>query len=803
MHKYIIQTLEPAIKNEYCAWLPYRPNLFKEVYYDAAMICQTDFALTYWPQPEQAYQGSQRIQWGGAQVILVKPDANITFLQAPSHVICPQLWNNQRTRCARAQFRASKSIAMFNAQYPFWKQVESTLMPATQATEPNTSTALSNLTATSTQNSLERDRRLAAILSVYNALGFDTWAIRTTVNKVIQMQQLTGKQALALKEAIDNVVHDFNVLQDTKEKERLEENIAKLLDILSEAIETQITWARDEVNIFRQQITHTQQRAHKIFQSPNYPKIPGPFNTFQYGEFSSNCRLTPIGSYCRMHVHEDIWRTAVPNPRCNAVPVRVFRYDILDDRCLMASNIQGRAAAKLNMTHFGKGLSLQQIHKIFTASSNTAVPMYIAVDGDKAAFIDAHMWETTKQVVVQPNRAWQWPYPVQLYQENWNVPEKLNTTKQNIYIPTSTGMSFYTNKGRNFHIYSCTTKRPFSIYLSPGAHAMNYIADNAKQCVDGKNGINHLYQNPPAEEVLDTKEYTPRYTVAEWQLPDPTVWNNTVNNLLLAITSAHLGKIKSTSGHVLQPKYNISWNQDRLDNISYLPQDQMGSTSFGHIFRETGKTLLQTLDFTKTAREDLKKLIQKQEDRFTNLTKNFTDGAMDVMQNNTLKWLSTLQHPITIATTIVTTVVSIAFTCYKIHTARRNKSLLRIIHKNTDMSKQATEHKQTSDSDISNPKIVSFRRSNLNCRQNCVSSDITIPNDKRRDIALDETLANLNLPQSSSCFSDELRATRIPSPLAEFLTSSDNLTTSLANKTPSCSIDIHAPQSHSIKEKNH
>jgi hypothetical protein len=212
---------------------------------------------------------------------------------------------------------------------------------------------------------------------------------------------------------------------------------------------------------------------------------------------------------------------------------------------------------------------------------------------------------------------------------------------------------------------------------------------------------------------------------------------------------------------------------------------------------------LQTLDFTKTAREDLKKLIQKQEDRFTNLTKNFTDGAMDVMQNNTLKWLSTLQHPITIATTIVTTVVSIAFTCYKIHTARRNKSLLRIIHKNTDMSKQATDHKQTSDSDISNPKIVTFRRSNLNCRQNSISSDITIPNVKRQDIALDEALANLNLPQSNSCFSDELRATRIPSPLAEFLTSSDNLTTSLANKTPSCSIDIHAPQSHSIKEKNH
>lgn len=685
---FILHTLTPYLREEPCAIMPWKFGHFQNKYYARILICRNDFALRLWPLEGLVVNQTWRYNWHGAQFILIQDDASmVPFHPIPSAEFCPISWEEQSPLCGKALFKAQTSLALLNANYPFqfnsrMDPREPTPTPITELQRPPRTSA-PNLHPWVNQNKLHKR---AALFVLARLLGFDSDVVGSSLNRAIQYAQMNTQAIIELRNMTNDIVHELNLIKKTHRERSIGSVMHKLLRVLENAIDTQIGWIDREYQIFEAQLADPARRAKLILDASPIHINWENFWTFQFEEFQSSCIRSKLGHYCEIAMKEEHWQGFDAETNCRPLMVQIYRVDITNTGCILLSDIQGIPAQKLHVKGFGATFSIRQIHQMYTADDLVQHPFYVAVSENEATFIDRYLWDRLGKAVIQSHTSWQYPYMHLMFQSNWRIPSGINWPSRLIYASSVMGLSIYTAKARQIPIYSCTTSEPFRLSLEPGVHAINYFQDNNKMCTDQPRGFSRMYVSPAEQELHqppDSKEIDERVTPT-WMLSNPGSWNDTITNVLLAIAVSHIGTLHDPSGRTLQAKFNISWKDISLKNGSIYPDTESSFLGVPQFIKDTGSAILTTLDVTKHAREDLKKLVKYQEQRFNNLTEKLQEDAQSIVSVRTLQWVSQLQQPVAIATTILTAIISILFTCYKVKAARSTRRRLKTIQANTE-----------------------------------------------------------------------------------------------------------------------
>ena len=734
--EFILATIDLALGDNDCSYLPWTPTHFHQIHFYRAIFCKKSFVEEHWPLKNETDHGVLPVTWYNRTIFIIRPNMD-NFNKFPTPVfteLCPTNWPSQKEQCNMRLFAQEKALRLLDKAQPFKYTLEKSKQQFLEQMDLGPFAAswplILPLDKYRQEDTTHLHRRRKRGWSILQLLGLNTFQLEARLNKVSTYARMTHKGMADLHNATVAVMRRLRDQRRSRNEYQLGQTMALLLDTIHQAMKAQVAWIQQDITIFKENMDEKTFRTKRLLQIAELEIDWNHMWTAQLNEFNSSCTRTTLGLYCTVAMVDDVWNSYHPVEHTKEYKADIFRYDVVNPLCTLAEPLPRKITSSLGLAGIGTGLSLMQIHRLFSDTHYLQEPMLVAEVDKWAMIVDSVQWHEQTFLRIDKDRSWQTPYPAMLFHSRWeNLFVNKNPTSLT-YASSAYGFNLYTRKELTIPIYTCMTDQPILLTLEPGSHAMNFIKANERTCLDGNSNLNRLYIAPRAHADLIAFEEKKQDTLKRdpiWALGNPAEWNSTITKLLVSIAAAHMGRLRDSHGELILPEYNVTWEDIPTGGPIYSTNSG-DSSSVSQFFEDVGTSIVRTLDFTKTTRDRINTMVDMQEARFNNMTDEFLDQATVIAEANTLKYLSLLSSPLTYATGLLGTILSAIFAWYKCKRGREQSHLL------ADIASKVNKDKDSTSEGIRTPTWISCEYPTPptqppSCRSSFSSNTLTLVNE--------------------------------------------------------------------------
>ena len=709
--QFVLSGAEQLFAGSDCAFLPWPAGSFKNTLFRKAALCRNSTLDFFW-KTDAMYFGAFRRKWHNRDILLI---ANGLQAYAPYPVsiyfeLCPASWNTQKEQCAVLTSKMKRELHRLDTEFPYTEQIISGLgaINSRRASGIKRSTSLnipfhSSLPPITRFRREQRAQRASAELAqlLTSLFRFDSDTLEINLHRVTEYAFMNHKAIIELREATEHVITELRDAKRFRDELQMGSTMHRLTSLLDRAMDTQIRWLREDGRKFKDEMKIPNLRTRNILATADLGIIWSSFWFPGFSAFNSECSDTYLGLKCSIQMNNSIWEKFETLSGKITEPVQVFRYDNINENCLLRNNIPTQLRATFGAAKLGAKLSIKQLHRLFTGRTLEPGPIYVASGPSGSAFIHPSTWLQHKTIRIDPDIGWATAYTHSLFHEDWIHSMPAPDASQLIYTSTRFGFNLLTGVKRIIPIYTCLANQPILLSFAPGAHSVSFIRSNYKQCLTSKSGINFMYVAPILDDVLAPHEIFEKEeeVTPVWQLADPQIWNNHIMNLMTSIATAHLGQMRDSRGKIITPEFTVSWENLTKPVFHFRNSSDGTNSSISDFFSSVGDSIIETLDFTRGTRDKLEGIVTRQEERFKNLTQAIRGDTFNVIEENVLQLFSQIQVPLGLFTTLLSASLSIAFTAYKCRKKRKTDQRIKYLVNNQtekETSRSANDHQTSS-----------------------------------------------------------------------------------------------------------